>query len=708
MIRPRFRARTVAATTLVTAILVAPALAGDTFRLTLLHANDFESDLLNAGEGQEDFGGAHRFAGRLAELRSDARAEPGPNGTLTLSSGDNFLAGPEFNASLENGVPYYDSVAIQFMRFDAKAIGNHEFDFGPEVFADFLRGFYPRARLAFPHGSVPTLGDRGPTFISANLDFTAEPALQAFVDADVIRRSTIVRKGGEAFGIVGATTPGLASISSPRFVEVDPDVVGLVQAEIDALEAAGVNKILLISHLQSILEDLSLIGELRGVDIAVAGGGDELLANEGDLLVPGDEDEVFGAYPQIAVDADGQEVPVVTTSGSYKYVGRLVVDFNDAGEVVFVDGRSGPVRVAGGDQPDAVRENPFLANKVVEPVRSYVDELAATVIGESEVVLDGVRGHVRTEETNEGNLVADALRWQATELAGDFGVPVPDVAFQNGGGIRNDSEIPVGELTELTTYDVLPFANFVTVLPDLPASQLKEILENAVSQVEFTSGRFAQVSGLSFVYDPTGTPQEVDDDGAVLVPGNRVLDVTLDDGTVIVSGGAVTAGAPAVTVATIDFLARGGDQYPYRGAPFEVLGVSYQQALRNYLVDGLGGVVAAEDYPEGGEGRITSLGTPRTDLVTSTLPTTGVEARLSAAGVRFGFVVEEAGNVRMTIHDVTGRQVTTLVDAAYEVGRLELAWDGRDASGTPVARGVYFGRVETGRGAFTAKVALVR
>ena len=82
----------------------------------------------------------------------------------------------------------------------------------------------------------------------------------------------------------------------------------------------------------------------------------------------------------------------------------------------------------------------------------------------------------------------------------------------------------------------------------------------------------------------------------------------LDDGTVIVDGGGVVPG-PALTVATIDFLARGGDQYPYRGTPFTILGVSYQQALANYIQDpaGLNGMVTAADYPLGGEGRIKQL-----------------------------------------------------------------------------------------------------
>ena len=63
----------------------------------------------------------------------------------------------------------------------------------------------------------------------------------------------------------------------------------------------------------------------------------------------------------------------------------------------------------------------------------------------------------------------------------------------------------------------------------------------------------------------------------------------------LVTGGAVVPGA-AITVATIDFLARGGDQYPFRDAPFTVLGASYQQALFNYIVDGLGGVIDSPEY----------------------------------------------------------------------------------------------------------------
>jgi 5'-nucleotidase len=417
-------------------------------------------------------------------------------------------------------------------------------------------------------------------------------------------------KRGEEIGIVGLTTPNLPFISSPRNVIVSPDVAGEVQTEVDLLTAMGVDKIILISHLQDIFGDIALLAQLDDVDIVVAGGGDELLANPGDLIIPGDG-PIFGPYPILATDMDGTEVPVVTTAGEYGYVGRLIVGFNKNGDLIAIDGASGPVRVAGGANPDAVDPDPLVQSQVVDPVEAGLAALASNVIGNSEVDLDGRRSAVRSVETNEGNLIADALLWQADQLAVSFGVASPDVALQNGGGIRNDNIIPAGPITELETFSMVPFPNFVTVLEDIPRSQFKEILENAVSRIPPPAapggtGRFAQIAGFTFVYSVSGTPQLLDINANVVVPGTRVQTVTLDDGTSIVAGGAVVPGAD-VTIATIDFLARGGDQYPYRGAPFTALGVTYQQALANYIVNGLGGAITAADYPVGGEGRTTQL-----------------------------------------------------------------------------------------------------
>jgi len=579
---------------LIAALFAVPVSADshDTFTLTILHNNDGESALLPSG----DEGGVARFATAVRDAkRSALRAG---NGVIMVSSGDNFLASPSFSASLADGV-FYDALALDMLRYDAIDLGNHDFDFGPDVLVDFMGDFRRPGT---------------PPYLSANLDFSAEPGLQSMVDHGVIAKSTVVSEAGEYIGIIGATTENLPFISSPRDVVVN-DVIPAVQMELAKLDAMDINKVVFISHLQDIEGDLLLAEELSGVDVMIAGGGDELLANDDDLLLPSDTpDDIFGAYPLVATNADGASVPVVTTSGQYGYLGNLVVEFDDDGNVIDWDG--GPVRIVDPSVgPDGVAANARMQSIVVDPVEAFVAELATNVIAISEVDLDGERNSVRFMETNEGNLIADSQLWQANQLAADFGVGAADVAVQNGGGIRNDSVIPAGDITELNTFEMVPFGNFVTIMEGVDRQVFKDLLENAVSRIDPAAapggtGRFAQAAGFSFVFDTTGTAALIEDD-VLTIPGTRVTDVVLDDGTVIVAGGAVVAGDD-INVAVVDFTARGGDEYQWGDGVFTALGVSYQQALFNYLTadaadGGLGGVITAADYPEGGEGRITQL-----------------------------------------------------------------------------------------------------
>ncbi len=212
------------------------------FELTILHNNDAESQLIDAGSGLEDFGGVARFKTLVDTLKAQAAANG--RSVIMLSSGDNYLAGPEFNASLQlpASQPYYDAVAADFIGYDAIAIGNHEFDFGPDVLARF----------------ISDVSTTQPPFLSANLDFSQEDTLQALVSAGRIASRTVVTVDGEQVGIIGATTPDLPFISSPRNVAVDAAVASIVQSEVVALQAACINKIILISHLQSINEEFEL------------------------------------------------------------------------------------------------------------------------------------------------------------------------------------------------------------------------------------------------------------------------------------------------------------------------------------------------------------------------------------------------------------------------------------------------------------------
>ena len=563
------------------------------FTLQILHHSDGESALINAGENFPDVGGVARFKTIIDEQRVRAQAIGATS--LLISAGDNILAGPEFTAGLRQppGTPVFDAIAQSLFGYDAMALGNHEFDFGPDILHKYIREFNP---------------ETAPPFLSANLSFVNEPLLQGLADFDRIKRHTIVEKDGEKIGIIGLTTPDLAFVSNPGQTEVGTDLVGILQAEVDQLEADGINKIILVSHLQSLDNEIELVGQVNGVDMVIAGGGDEFLSNQPLVdAIPGliDSVNVRGAYPLVVSDAVGNNVYVVTAPGGYTYLGNLTVAFSEDGKVMDILPESGPIKII----TDTLDEE--IKAQVTQPVEAFLSSLSTNIIGITEIELNGRRADVRSIETNMGNLVADALLWEANLLAPAFGEAPADIAIQNGGGIRNSVVVPAGEfISELTTFNVLPFPNFVTIVDAISPAQLKQIMERAVSQVESFSGQFAQIAGFNIVYDPNATPQTVDENGNITQSGDRVVSIRLDDGTIIVENGQVNEEARAIRVATIDFLARGGDAYPFAGASFTSIGVTYQQALFTYITVALRGAVSGAQYPVGGSGRIQQLGSP--------------------------------------------------------------------------------------------------
>lgn len=557
------------------------------FWLHVLHNNDGESKVLPLTGAQAGFGGAARFVGLVNQLKTEAdtpRRDGVDQGWVMVSSGDNILPGVNLNAAISNGLPYYDSVLFDQIGYSAITLGNHDFDSNPDILTNLIAG------------------TTNSVFISSNLDFSNEPGLLAQQTAGKLARSRVVVVQGRPIGIVGATTEQLPLISSPRNTIVNP-VAAAVQSEIDALTLSGVDIILLSTHLQGLPSELALIPQLTGVDAVIAGGGSELLASPTDLLVPGDV--AAFPYPVAATDLLGNTIPVVTTVGDYKYVGRLVLGFDSTGTLLATDTSLSGIKRVSGVAPDAVAPDAATQSLVVNPVQAANDALASNIIATSNVPLDSRRNvsgvGVRVSDTNVGNLVADALLWEADRIARSSNLPIPDVSIQNGGGIRLNSQRPAGPISELYTYDQLPFANFLTLVPNVSATQLKVILENSVSRVSLADGRFPCIAGMRVVWDAAGTAQVLAGTAppyTVSTPGTRVREVVLFDGRVLVANGVVLPGAPSVNVATIDFLAvQGGDQYPFNNAPFVRLGVTYQRAFFNYLTQALGGQVRGQDYP---------------------------------------------------------------------------------------------------------------
>ena len=583
---------TAAAATLASGVLTGTAAAAPgggqssprpDFTLTILHANDLESALLPTTTSTGyTYGGVDRFVELVQREQQAATTgrpgagQAGKRGVLTISAGDNFLPGPNLAAGQQAGAPNYDAIAFDEAGFDVSILGNHDFDLGPEFLADWL-------------GDVDDT-----TFVSNNLGFGAEPTLAARVADGTIVTSHVQDVRGERIGIIGLTTPDLPQLTSSRGVTVDPALARIANAQAQAYTRAGVDKVVLVSHLQDIDNELALARQLRGVDVIVGGGGHELLADTDDPVVANNTAR-HGDYPQTPTDADGRMVPVVTTAALYSYVGRLVVNFDSAGRVVDFDeaaSRPLPVVAAG---PDAVQPDAVVARDVVAPVQRYVTGLAQRVVATSEVPLNGVRNDVRSRETNLGDLVADSLLTAGRRAAAAAGVTAPVVAIQNGGGIRNESVLPAGPITELDTYRVLPFSNFVAVAPAMPASTFIAGVERGLSGLPGAAGQFAQAAGYRVTYDVTRPA------------GSRIVDLQLDDGRYLVQDRVATGTVSTVSVATNDFTLRGGDGYPFAGVPFTVLPVTYQQAFLQHLQQDLGGTVRAADYPEAGEGRIRAV-----------------------------------------------------------------------------------------------------
>jgi len=220
-------------------------------------------------------------------------------------------------------------------------------------------------------------------------------------------------------------------------------------------------------------------------------------------------------------------------------------------------------------------------------------------IGEALTDLDGER--VRQQETNLGDLTADANLWFAQQSD-----ETVQVSIKNGGGIRGEVDQPEGPISVADTFRLAPFGNFVAVAEDVPGETLRQIIEEGAIRLPASGdGGFVQIAGATVVIDPSFPARVADQNtGEQSAPGERVRSLVLDDGTVVVADG-VTQDV-TVDVAGLNFSLAGGDAYP--AVPYTIVGLSDQQALQRYIEGPLGGVVSASQYPRGGEGRITIVG----------------------------------------------------------------------------------------------------
>jgi len=325
------------------------------------------------------------------------------------------------------------------------------------------------------------------------------------------------------FGIFGLATPETVYKTSPDNVAglTFADPVETAKAQVAAMEAENCTVIIALTHLGldegSEVTSRMLAEQVPGIDVIVDGHSHSLLEEGlwvGSTLIvsAGEYIENIGC-----VDIDPTGLTAAT-----------LLTYEDFG-------------AADGDAA---------VDRLIAEMTAQQDELLNVKVGSAGVDLDGAREKVRTGETNLGNLAADALR-SATGA---------DAALINGGGIRDS--IPAGDITKKQLVTVFPFGNYAVML-EVTGEQLLASLENGVSLYPAADGRFPQVSGMTFRFDPSQPA------------GSRVFEVKVN--------GEALDPAKVYTLAANDYLAAGGDEYPLTDAPLTGEFDSLEEILIGYI-----------------------------------------------------------------------------------------------------------------------------
>ncbi|KAH9525067.1 5'-nucleotidase [Bulinus truncatus] len=273
--------------------------------MTILHTNDVHARIeetdKNSAPCSKDLSAAGQCYGGVARIRTMVNNRRSKTSNLLLlDAGDQFQGTIWF-------YKFGGLASARFMnliKYDAMAIGNHEFDTGVAGLVPFVKN------VTFP-------------LLSSNMNLNNTPALKG-----LIVPSVVLTVGGQKVGVVGYTTTETAYISQPETVTFMEELKS-VQAEVDKLTSQGVDILIALGH-SGFATDLEIAKRLRNVDIVVGGHTNTFLYNG---TAPSNE-QPEGVYPTLVESQiTNLKVLVIQDYAYGKYLGELNVTFNDKGEV---------------------------------------------------------------------------------------------------------------------------------------------------------------------------------------------------------------------------------------------------------------------------------------------------------------------------------------------------------------------------------------
>ena len=498
-----------------------------------------------------DVHGAIDLYAAMASLKADYEAQ---GAEVILADAGDYSQGTVY-VSVHKGA---DAVTMMNATgYDVATIGNHEFDYGYAQLAENMKA------AKFKVLCADVLGADGKTIFDAN---------------------TIIEKGGVKIGFFGMETPETQTKANPALIK------GLTFATDDAFTKAAADQVkalkdddivICVSHLGVDAESkpyrsTDLYAAVKGIDFLID-------AHSHTVMMKGENGE-----------------PIQSTGTKFANIGVIVID--DASKKIESNSLYEIKEDTAKDATVAAA-----AQKIID----RIDKEYGAVFAKSKVELNGAKAPNgnRDSETNNGDLITDAMLWKVMQNKEGLTVDADHVvAITNGGGIRD--YIKVGDVTKKDIKTVLPFGNTVAVIY-VTGAELLEALE--ASTYSLPVGGFPQVCGISYTIS---TAVAYDANAETYPSSTYYGPKTINRVSINSINGKEFKVDDTYAVVTNNFVADGGDTYyAFKTASVNYdLGIPMDEVVMDYVKTELKGVVSAENYGEAGD-RITIIkGLPFTDV----------------------------------------------------------------------------------------------
>ncbi|XKL64905.1 hypothetical protein PGB90_004991 [Kerria lacca] len=399
--------------------------------------------------------------------------------TVFINAGDTFQGTSYYSVFKRKIVaPLIDSLQL-----DVMSLGTHEFDDGIDNLVEYLN------QIKTP-------------VVACNFNISTEKRL----NLTNLTPSRIVNASGEMIGIIGYLTPDTTIKSRTENLEIFDEIPN-IRAEAKRLKSNGIKIIIALGH-SGFNFDRKLAAQVNEISMVV-GGYSHTLQYTPKEPSPSNE-KATEKYPYVVVQKSGKKVPVVQAYAYTKYLGKLMVTFDDAGNVISAKGN--PIQLDYMIKKDADVE------KLVASWSTLLQNELNTVIGYTRVLLKKTDYSEREFESNIGNMITDAMIDSVVHIAKKKNLTnwsnAPIAVYPNSeikSVIKNTK--PEGAITLADLLKVLP-SNNQLFTSRISGSTLKFFLEFSVSEYETRRNNslynflpyFVNFSGLKINFNFTEEP----------------------------------------------------------------------------------------------------------------------------------------------------------------------------------------------------------